>query len=218
MTGLWPLARPLADGNPAVHRLGETGYLDCLDRMRDFTDSRDEKTGDEIWLTSHPSVYTLGQSGKAEDLLRDNGIPLVRSDRGGQITYHGPGQVVAYILADLARLDYGVRTLVRRIEEATVGLLSEHSIAAGTRRGMPGVYVRGSGKIAALGLRVRRGRTYHGASLNVDCDLAPFADMRTCGYADLDDTSMSNEGAAAELGEVEVRWGLALADAIGARC
>lgn len=202
---------------PQVKELGATEYEDCHKLMRDFTDGRDERSPDEVWLTSHPSVYTLGQSAKAGQLLRDNGIRLVRTDRGGQITYHGPGQAVAYVLVDLHRAGYGVRTLVRRLEQATIALLDSHGIEGRRRDGMPGIYA-GEAKIAALGLRVRHGCTYHGTSLNVDVDLAPFADMDTCGHKDLEDTSMHALGATAPCDEVAARWGEAIADAIAGRC
>ncbi|OJZ17875.1 MAG: octanoyltransferase [Thiobacillus sp. 65-29] len=150
--------------------------------MQDFTARRDADTPDELWLLEHPPVYTLGQAGRREHLLAATDIPLVPIDRGGQITYHGPGQVVIYVLVDLRRRGYGVRELVARMEQAVIELLAAHAVAAQRLAGAPGVYVEGA-KIAALGLRVKRGCTYHGLALNVDMDLAPFAAINPCGYA-----------------------------------
>jgi lipoyl(octanoyl) transferase len=153
--------------------------------MVDYTRARDEKTPDELWLCEHPPVYTLGQAGNPDDLLVENGIPLVRSDRGGQITYHAPGQVVVYLLLDLARRKLSVQGLVRRIEQSVIDLLSACGVPARRLEGAPGVYVERDGaiaKIAALGLRVRRRCCYHGLSLNVDMDLAPFSAINPCGY------------------------------------
>ena len=152
--------------------------------MQDFTAARDDATPDELWVVEHPPVYTLGQAGKPEHILRDVGIPLVKIDRGGQVTYHGPGQVVIYLLLDLARLKIKVRELVTAIEQAVIDLLAEHGVTAERRDGAPGVYV-GDAKVAALGLRIRNGCSYHGVSLNVDMDLYPFTAINPCGYAGL---------------------------------
>ena len=172
------------DGAISLSNLGRTEFAAALGAMRRFTDERDDTTTDEIWLTEHEPVYTLGQAGKPEHLVDPRGIPVVRADRGGQVTYHGPGQVVAYLLLDLARRGLKVRELVRLIEEAVIATLSAAGIDARRRAGMPGVYVEDA-KIAALGLKVRRGRSYHGVSLNVDMDLAPFAGIDPCGYRGL---------------------------------
>lgn len=161
--------------------------------MRDFCENGG--AADEIWLLQHAPVYTLGQAGRAEYLLRENGIPLVRSDRGGQITYHGPGQLVAYLLLDLRRRGMGARALVDKMENAVILLLAEYGIAAESKPGAPGVYVNGA-KIAALGLRIRRGRTYHGISFNVKMDLAPFADIAPCGFSGLRVTQLADVAAA----------------------
>ena len=150
--------------------------------MQDFTARRTPDTLDEIWLLEHPPVYTQGQAGKAEHLIAATDIPVVPIDRGGQITYHGPGQVVAYVLVDLRRRGYGVRELVSRMEQAVIDLLAAQGVIAARRAGAPGVYVDGA-KIAALGLRIRHGCTYHGLAFNVDMDLAPFAAINPCGYA-----------------------------------
>ncbi len=152
--------------------------------MQDFTAARTAETPDEIWIVEHPPVYTLGQAGKPEHILKDVGIPIVKIDRGGQVTYHGPGQVVIYLLLDLPRLKIKVRELVSAIEQAVIDLLAAHGVTAERRDGAPGVYV-GEAKIAALGLRIRNGCSYHGVSLNVDMDLSPFAAINPCGYAGL---------------------------------
>jgi lipoyl(octanoyl) transferase len=170
-----------------VRRLGRVEYLPMLDRMRAFTGARTEETPDELWLLEHPPVYTLGQGATHAGVA--NGIPLVKSDRGGDITYHGPGQVVLYALVDLARRGVKVKQFVSLLEQAAIDL-----VGAGERRpGAPGVYVRGA-KIAALGIRVRQGRAYHGLSLNVDMDLAPFAAIDPCGYPGLAVTQMKDLG------------------------
>ena len=167
-----------------VKRLGRVDYAPTFQAMQDFTAARTEATADELWIVEHPPVYTLGQAGKPEHILRDVGIPLVKIDRGGQVTYHGPGQVVIYLLLDLARLKIKVRELVSAIEQAVIDLLAEHGVTAERRDGAPGVYV-GDAKIAALGLRIRNGCSYHGVSLNVDMDLYPFTAINPCGYAGL---------------------------------
>ena len=167
-----------------VKRLGRVDYAPTFQAMQDFTAARTEATADELWIVEHPPVYTLGQAGKPEHILRDVGIPLVKIDRGGQVTYHGPGQVVIYLLLDLARLKIKVRELVTAIEQAVIDLLAEHGVTAERRDGAPGVYV-GDAKVAALGLRIRNGCSYHGVSLNVDMDLYPFTAINPCGYAGL---------------------------------
>jgi lipoyl(octanoyl) transferase len=167
---------------PVIHRLGEVPYAPTLERMQTFTRNRDSNTRDELWLLEHPPVYTAGIAAKTEHWPRfDNGIPVVRIDRGGQITYHGPGQLVAYLLLDLRRRNLSVRPLVRRMEQAVVDMLAGYGITAHGRPDAPGVYV-GAAKIAALGLRIRNGCCYHGLALNVDVDLAPFNAINPCGY------------------------------------
>ena len=163
--------------------------------MQHFTAERDADTADEIWLLQHPPVFTLGLAGKPEHLLRDIGVPLLQVDRGGQITYHGPGQIVAYLLLDLNRRRLKVRELVHAMEQAIIDLLADYAIAAARRPGAPGVYV-GDAKVAALGLRVRRGCSYHGLSLNVAMDLAPFAAINPCGYSGLPVTQLRDLGVA----------------------
>jgi lipoyl(octanoyl) transferase len=158
--------------------------------MREFTTKRGPDTPDEIWLCQHPPVFTQGLAGKPEHLLRDIGVPVVKIDRGGQITYHGPGQLVAYLLLDLKRRNLGVKALVSRIEQALIDLLAEYGIKASRRPGAPGVYVNDA-KIAALGLKIKNGCCYHGLSLNVDMDLAPFSAINPCGYEGLAVTQLS---------------------------
>jgi len=180
--------------------------------MQDFTATRGADTPDQIWLLEHPPVFTLGQAGKREHLLADLGIPVVPIDRGGQVTYHGPGQVVVYLLLDLKRRGYGVRELVHRLEQAVIDLLADLDVTATRLAGAPGVYVDGA-KIAALGLRVRNGYTYHGLALNVDMDLAPYAAINPCGYAGMAVTQTRDQGITAgpaEIGEKLVERLLAL--------
>ncbi|MBK7647727.1 MAG: lipoyl(octanoyl) transferase LipB [Betaproteobacteria bacterium] len=167
-----------------VKRLGQVDYAPTFQAMQDFTATRTTETPDEIWIVEHTPVYTLGQAGKPEHILRDVGIPIVKIDRGGQVTYHGPGQVVIYLLLDLARLKIKVRELVTAIEQAVIDLLASYGVTAERRAGAPGVYV-GDAKVAALGLRIRNGCSYHGLSLNVDMDLYPFTAINPCGYAGL---------------------------------
>lgn len=171
--------------NLLVKRLGQVAYEPTFQAMQDFTAKRTAETPDELWIVEHPPVYTLGQAGKPEHILRDVGIPIVKIDRGGQVTYHGPGQVVIYLLLDLPRLKIKVRELVTAIEQAVIDLLAEYGVIAERRDGAPGVYV-GNAKVAALGLRIRNGCSYHGVSLNVDMDLSPFTAINPCGYAGLE--------------------------------
>ena len=178
-----------------VRRMGVTEYAAAYDAMRAFTARRVGDTPDELWLLEHPPVYTLGQAGKPEHLLRDNGIPVVRVDRGGQVTYHGLGQVIAYVLLDLRRRGLTVKRLVWLLEQAVIDLLAGHGVAGARRAGAPGVYVEGA-KVAALGLRVRGGCTYHGLALNVNMDLAPFRDIDPCGYQGLSVTQLVELGVA----------------------
>jgi lipoyl(octanoyl) transferase len=176
-----------------VRQLGLVPYDCAYDAMRAFTASRRADTPDELWLTEHPPVYTLGQAGRREHLLRASGIPLVQIDRGGQITYHGPGQVLAYSLLDLRRRALTVRRLVCLLEQAVIDLLAGAGVIAARRPGAPGVYVDGA-KVAALGLRVKNGCSYHGVALNVDMDLTPFRDINPCGYAGLEVTQLRDLG------------------------
>jgi lipoyl(octanoyl) transferase len=179
---------------PQVQNLGRTEYEATWRAMQAFTANRSAVTVDEIWLTEHPPVYTQGIAGKPEHLLRaDTGIALVRVDRGGQITYHGPGQLVVYLLLDLKRLGLSVRPLVRLMEAAVINLACEYGITARYRTDAPGVYVN-EAKIAALGLRIKNGCCYHGLALNIDMDLTPFANINPCGQAGLAVTQLRNLG------------------------
>lgn len=180
-------------GTPRLRELGRVDYLDTLDAMRAYTDSRDAGSPDEIWLLEHDPVLTLGQRGNREHVLAGSAVPIVQSDRGGQVTYHGPGQLVMYLLIDIRRRGIGVRALVDGIENAVIALLADYGIEANARREAPGVYVGGR-KIAALGLRVRRGCSYHGLSLNVDMDLEPFSRINPCGYEGLEVTQLVDLG------------------------
>jgi len=173
-----------------ARELGLVAYQPTLQAMREFTDSRTAATPDELWLLQHPGIFTQGQAGRAEHLLAPGDIPVVQVDRGGQVTYHGPGQWVLYTLIDLKRRKLGVRGLVDLIENSIVALLGEYGLDATARPEAPGVYVAAK-KIAALGLRVRRGCSYHGLALNVDMDLEPFQRINPCGYQGLEVTSMA---------------------------
>ena len=193
-----PPAQPLCPP-PApclrVRRLGRVEYAPTFAAMQEFTATRTAETADELWIVEHLPVFTLGQAGKPEHLLRDIGIPLVQIDRGGQVTYHGPGQVVIYLLLDLNRRQLKVRELVRHIEQAVIDLLAAHGVTAERHTNAPGVYVAGA-KIAALGLRIRRGCSYHGVALNVQMDLSPFAAINPCGYPGLAVTQTHDLGLA----------------------
>ncbi|GKW49265.1 lipoyl(octanoyl) transferase LipB [Halomonas sp. NCCP-2165] len=174
-----------------LHRLGRRPYLPVWEAMRDVTDRRDAETPDQFWLVEHDPVFTQGRAGKAEHLLMPGEIPVVQSDRGGQVTYHGPGQVVLYPLIDVRRAGLGVRDLVTALEQAVIALLAEQGVAARSRADAPGVYV-GEDKIASLGLRIRRGASFHGVALNVDGDLSPFQRINPCGYAGMAMTRLAD--------------------------
>ncbi len=165
-----------------VRQLGRQRYMPIWQKMQDFTDTRDENTPDEIWLVEHESVFTQGQAGKDEHLLAPGDIEVIKVDRGGQVTYHGPGQQMMYVLFNLRRLKIGVRELVTWLEECIIESLAEYGIEAYAKADAPGVYVNDS-KIASLGLRVRRGCSFHGLALNVNMDLSPFLRINPCGYA-----------------------------------
>lgn len=172
-----------------VRHLGLQPYEPVSQAMHDFTDSRDDTTPDEIWLVEHLPVFTQGQAGKAEHLLMTGDIPVIQSDRGGQVTYHGPGQQVMYVLLNLKRRKLGVRELVTVLEQTVVNTLAEYSIDAHPRADAPGVYV-GEMKICSLGLRIRKGCSFHGLALNINMDLAPFLRINPCGYAGMEMTQM----------------------------
>ncbi|TMG84807.1 MAG: lipoyl(octanoyl) transferase LipB [Betaproteobacteria bacterium] len=182
-----------------TRRLGRTDCATTWRAMQEFTAARAADTTDELWLTEHEPVYTLGLAGRREHLLRDNGIPVLKVDRGGQVTYHGPGQLVVYLLLDLRRSRLGVRDVVRRIEAGVIEWLDSLGISAHGKPSAPGVYARSGAaeaKIAALGLRVRNGCTYHGLAVNVAMDLSPFSDIDPCGYPGLAITQLSDFGVA----------------------
>ncbi|MGN6313111.1 MAG: lipoyl(octanoyl) transferase LipB [Rhodanobacteraceae bacterium] len=185
-----------------VRNLGRQPYMPIWQAMRAFTDARDADTPDELWLLEHDPVFTLGQAGRMEHVLAPGDIPVIPVDRGGQVTYHGPGQIVAYPLLDLRRLGIGVRDLVCRIEQAIIDTLAHWNIVAVRREGAPGVYVNDA-KIAALGLRVRRGCTFHGLAFNINMDLEPFRRINPCGYQGLQVTQMVDLGGASQLARVE---------------
>jgi lipoyl(octanoyl) transferase len=207
-----PLAGPSGDlpSDILIRWRGTEPYQASFDAMRAFTDARTAETVDEIWLVEHPPVYTLGQAGDPAHLLAEqSGIPLVKVDRGGQITYHGPGQVVAYLLIDLRRRKLMVRDLVSRIEQAAIETLAAYNLAGERRPGAPGIYVaagapygHAGAKIAALGLKIRNGCSYHGVSLNVQMNLQPFLDINPCGYAGLETIDMASLGVAANWRDV----------------
>jgi len=173
-----------------VKQLGLSEYVPIWHAMQEFTDSRNQDTLDEIWLVEHPQVFTQGQAGKAEHILNVGGIPIIQVDRGGQVTYHGPGQIVIYPLIDLKRHKIGIKTLVNGIEEALIQTMKTYGIDAQRKEKAPGVYVGGK-KIASLGLRVRRGCTFHGLAFNVRMNLEPFTRINPCGYAGLEVTQLS---------------------------
>lgn len=179
------------NGRLLVRNLGTKDYVVVWQAMKAFTEGRIADKGDELWIVEHPPVYTLGLNGKAEHILDPGDIPVVAVDRGGQVTYHGPGQIVAYVLLDLRRLGLGPRQLVMALEQAVIDLLAEFGIRAEGRREAPGVYVNGV-KIAALGLRIRRGCCYHGISFNVSMDLEPFRRINPCGYPGMTVTQLSD--------------------------
>jgi lipoyl(octanoyl) transferase len=182
-----------------VRKLGTADYKPTWRAMQDFTAHRTPDTLDELWLVQHPPVYTLGIAGREEHLPRiDNGIPVIKTDRGGQITYHGPGQIIVYLLLDMQRRRLSVRPLVRLMEQAVINLLDAHAVVASGRAEAPGVYV-GNAKIAALGLRIKHGCCYHGIALNVDMDLGPFRAIDPCGYPGLDVTQTRDVGIAEPL-------------------
>jgi lipoyl(octanoyl) transferase len=176
-----------------TRNLGLVEYLPTWEAMRDFTARRNAETPDELWMLQHPPVYTLGQAGKPEHLLHENGIPLVKTDRGGQITYHGPGQIVAYVLLDVRRRGLSAKPLVRRLEQAVIDLLAEYGVTGERREKAPGIYVNGA-KIAALGLKIKSTGSYHGLSFNADMDLTPFDAINPCGYQGLRVTQARDEG------------------------
>ena len=205
-------ARSAADATHQVivRELGRTEYGPVFRAMRDFTANRGEQTADELWFTEHEPVFTQGQAGKSWHVLAAGDIPVVQTDRGGQVTYHGPGQIVGYLLFDLRRMGLSVRGLVSGIESAVIDVLAGYGIAAEARPDAPGVYVDGA-KIAALGLRVRRHCSYHGLSFNIDMDLEPFQRINPCGMSGLEVTQLKDLCGEADAGEVKRRLLAAMA-------
>lgn len=201
--------RPLAQASPdaalVVRHLGRVSYQPVWDAMRAFTDARTPETPDEVWLLEHDPVFTQGQAGRPEHVLLPGDIPVVQTDRGGQVTYHGPGQLVAYPLLDLNRLGIGIRRLVNLLEQAVIDQLAAHGVGSGRRDGAPGVYVENA-KIAALGLKVRRGCTYHGLAYNIDVDIEPFRRINPCGYAGLAVTRLVDHVPGSTLGAAAEEW------------
>jgi lipoyl(octanoyl) transferase len=199
MSFLEPLTSKLSP--VLVRHLGLTDYIPAFKAMQQFTDNRAADSADEIWLLEHTPVFTQGMNGKPEHILAPGDIPVVQVDRGGQVTYHGPGQLVIYLLLDLRRRKLGVRHVVSGMEQAVIALLADYGIPAVSRQDAPGVYVDGN-KIASLGLRVRRGCSYHGLSLNVDMDLEPFSRINPCGYSGLGVTQLRDLGISDNLDRV----------------
>ncbi len=184
--------------------LGRVDYEPTWRAMQDFTAARTADTADELWLLEHAPIFTLGLNAKPEHLLKPGDIPVLQIDRGGQVTYHGPGQVVAYVLLDIARRQLGVQRLVQLMEQAVIDLLAEFGVPAQGRRDAPGVYVEGA-KLAAVGLRVKRGRSYHGLALNVDMDLEPFSRINPCGYPGMQVTQLRDLGISLDMDAVSAR-------------
>lgn len=184
-----------------VRHLGRRDYAPVWQAMRAFTDAREAGTADELWLLEHTPVFTLGQAGREEHLLDPGDIPVIKADRGGQVTYHGPGQLVAYLLLDLRRAGVGVRRLVGLLEQAVIDLLADYGVQACARADAPGVYVDGR-KLASLGLRVRRGCSFHGLALNLGMDLAPFGRIDPCGYPGLEVTRLADLGGPTQVDRV----------------
>lgn len=199
-----------------VRELGLADYREVFARMREFTDARQAETADELWLVEHPPVFTLGTNAKLAHVLDPGAIPVVRTDRGGQVTYHAPGQLVVYLLMDLRRRGLGIRPLVTALEQAVVRLAADFGIVAHSRPDAPGVYV-GNAKLAALGLRVRRGCSYHGLALNVSMDLAPFARIDPCGFPGLAVTELAALGGPGTVAEAARRLLPHLAATLGLR-
>jgi len=181
-----------------IRHLGQLDYEAAWHDMQTFTDSRDRNTPDEIWFLEHPPVFTLGRNGKQEHLHTTGEIPVIKTDRGGQVTYHGPGQLITYILLNIKRRQFGVQSLVRILEQAVIDLCADYRIDAHRREHAPGVYVSGH-KLAALGLRIRKGCSFHGLSLNIDMDLTPFSMIDPCGYADMEVTQLRDLGVKAPM-------------------
>ena len=194
-----------------IQHLGLCDYETTWRKMQHYTDQRTAESRDQLWLLQHPPVFTLGLAGKPEHLLAPGDIPIIKADRGGQVTYHGPGQLMAYLLLDLRKKKFGIKLLVAHIELAIINLLKDYGISGCTKAGAPGIYV-GEKKIAALGLRVRRGCTFHGLSLNVDMNLEPFSRINPCGFPGLEVTQLAEQGGVTDMKQVEENLSLHLAN------
>lgn len=194
----------MTDTSLIVRSFGLRPYSAVWEQMKQFTNARTAETNDELWFVEHPPVFTLGQAGKPEHILNPGEIEIVQSDRGGQVTYHGPGQLVGYVLIDLKRRGHGVRDLVSGIENTLIDFLEAQGIKSEARKEAPGVYVE-QAKIAALGLRIRKGRSYHGFSLNVDMDLEPFTRINPCGYEGLEVTQLRDQGVKMDISAVSAQ-------------
>ncbi len=208
-----PEANPESCGCLQLRRLGLVDYEPVWRDMQAYTDTRDKHSEDQLWLVQHPAVFTQGQAGKAEHVLAPGDIPVIQVDRGGQVTYHGPGQIVAYPLVDIRRRGIGVRDFVHRIEQAIIDVLGQYGVKGERIEGAPGIYVNGD-KIASLGLRIRKGRSFHGLAFNIDMDLEPFQRINPCGLAGLQVTQLSAL-APVDLEEAEERLIGALARRLG---
>jgi len=188
-----------------IRDLGQVSYLETWQRMQSFTLERDDATIDEIWLLEHEPVFTQGQAGKAEHILNPGDIPIVKVDRGGQVTYHGPGQLVAYVLLDMSRIGSDVRKLVSALENSVVNTLAHYDIQAAPKADAPGVYVD-ERKICSLGLRIKKGKSFHGLALNVKMDLEPFLRINPCGYAGLEMTQLNEFTATPDMALIKQQW------------
>lgn len=197
-----------------VRDLGRVGYEETWHRMQSFTLEREGDCVDELWLLEHERVFTQGQAGKAEHVLAPGDIPVVKVDRGGQVTYHGPGQLVAYVLLDMSRIGSDVRKLVSALEQSVVNVLSEHQIESAPRPDAPGVYV-GDKKICSLGLRIKKGKSFHGLALNIDMDLEPFRRINPCGYAGMEMTQVSDFISQPDMAQIKAQWVEAFTNQLG---
>ena len=206
----------MADHPVRIRTLGRLAYAPTWHAMQAFTLERDETSVDEIWLVEHEPVFTQGQAGKAEHLLNPGDIEVVKVDRGGQVTYHGPGQLVAYVLLDMSRIGSDVRKLVTALELSVVNTLAPYGITAAAKPDAPGVYV-GERKICSLGLRIKKGRSFHGLALNIDMDLAPFLRINPCGYSGLEMTHMAHYADAPDLTLISRLWVAAFCDILAMR-
>ena len=198
-----------------VRDIGRREYISVWNEMKTFTDSRTDETPDELWFVEHDAVFTQGQAGKAEHILAPGNIPVVQADRGGQVTYHGPGQQVVYVMINLRRREFGVRQLVNAIESAIIQFLQGYQIHASARADAPGVYLSTGEKICSIGLRIRKGCSFHGLALNIAPDLEPFDRINPCGYSDLKVTSTSLQGGPTELKVVHDKLADALVENLG---